>query len=360
MLFNLKTRTKQFFFLIILVNCIISNFFLSSAFSEQKPLVKCTLIYISTCGTCLQVYQSQVKPFYDSYRYNDSIDFTIIDLATDIELFYQEIRRLEIDIEEYGYFPWVIFEWGDNKKQVFDADNLDQVESTFLIILEDLDYTPQKPLPDNGSTEPLQILPSFNLALLFISGILTILGTIITLTGINYYNTKRQPEELFKRNSASRIKLIALLSMISFFFLTYQFFEFLQGNCGCLTTDQLKILLFQKYNHVDLFGFAIPIALLGIVFLGTILVQVFFLGTITIPTKIEIFSWGELSLNESRLRFFHYFLALQMVFACIAVLYLLQIEIFLINYICLLCTISQVIIVFNTMLIATWRPFSTK
>ncbi|MFX1516047.1 MAG: hypothetical protein ACFFC6_07055 [Promethearchaeota archaeon] len=101
--------------------------------------------------------------------------------------------------------------------------------------------------------------------------------------------------------------------------------------------------------------FGIPISLLGIGFICLVFSEVVLIGVL--PTPVSPIKRFPITLTT--LKRLYWLLALQLVLAFLAVLVLLSIEIFLIG-ICQLCTVSQVIIVINNVLVFSWNPFELK
>lgn len=323
----------------------------SSSLINQNEKIECILVYTSDCFICFREYNDSVLPFYEAYKYNNSIDFTIIDFSTDSDFFWEEIRRLNIDTSHYEhiFFPWVIFAWGETNVQVLDESQLDLIESTFFNILEDVNYNPPPP--------PTKF-ESLDVELAIIAGFITLTALVIVLFLIFICNYRLRPTQLLKRISWQRFGLIIGFSVLSIFALTYQLLDHFQGDCGCPFVVLTKAALFRQYDHIDLLGFEIPYALIGIGLMSAMLVQVFLIGTLPIPLSFTIPGFQSLTINDRKLRYFHFFLVFQMGCAILALFYLLYLELFVIEMFCFFCTVSQVVIILNTGLIVTWNPFA--
>jgi uncharacterized membrane protein len=338
------------FFIIILFPVIL--FFetkSSSSLINQNEKIECIIVYSSGCFTCFREYNDSVLPFYEAYRDHNSIDFTIIDFSTDPEFFWEEIQRLNINTSQYESLPWVIFVWGDKNIQVLDESQLYSIESTFFNILEDVNYNPPPP-----STK----FESLDVELAIIAGIVTLTALVIVLFLIFICNYRLRPTQLLKRISWQRFGLIIGFSVLSIFALTYQLLDHLQGDCGCPFVVLTKAALFRQYDHIDLFGLEIPYALIGLGLMSAMLVQVFLIGTLPIPLSFTIPGFLSHTINNRKLRFFYFFLIFQMGCAILALFYLLYLELFVIEMFCFFCTVSQIVIILNTGLIATWNPFT--
>ncbi|MFX0185848.1 MAG: hypothetical protein ACFE95_22420, partial [Candidatus Hodarchaeota archaeon] len=224
---------------------------------NQNEKIECIIIYTSACFICYREYNDSVLPFYEAYRDNDSIDFTIIDYSTDPDLFWEEIQRLEINTSQYEniFLPWVIFAWGDKNVQVLDESQMDSIESTFFNILTDVNYNPPPP-----STK----FESLDVELAIIAGFINLIALIIVSFLIFICNYLLRPTQLLKRISWQRFGLIIVLSILSIFALTYQLLDHLQGDCGCPFVVMTKAALFRQYDHINLFGVEIPYALIGL------------------------------------------------------------------------------------------------
>lgn len=154
---------------------------------------------------------------------------------------------------------------------------------------------------------------------------------------------------------------IVILSIISILTLTYQTVEFyLKGNCcGEELPEIMKV--FREYGSFTIyFGeiyLIIPISLIGILLLLFIMLQAVFIGYFPIPFTFRISKSSLDLIVEIREKFRHRSLQLlfyQLLFYSILVVSLISIEIFIIQRICFLCLISQIIIFIDTLLVYLW------
>ncbi len=324
---------------------------------NQEISISCIIFYDSDCPVCYQRYLAFGKPFYDKYQSSNNTEFQIIDIEHDYIFYQGEIRRLNIDSEALGLdnLPWVIFRWGDSKEVGFDYYNLELIEPVYLAILEDPNFNPT---PPEYQLELLieQIDPS----LVFISGMIIIIELSILLVSMRYYKNRWKAESLLRRISKNRVLIISTLSFISIITLSYQLLDYIRGGCGCATSSLIKSLEFRLYEFFNLFGMRIPFSLIGLVLMNAILVQTIIIGVVKTPSVIKLFKTRNIVVTERILNYLHEFLVFQTVCAFLALFYLLYIEIFIVHFICLLCTISQVVIVINTILIISWRPEKHK
>ncbi len=171
-----------------------------------------------------------------------------------------------------------------------------------------------------------------------------------------YTEVKLTPKQIEK----NRLILFSSLSGVSIIALTYQFMDYLRGGCGCVTIDLAKTLLFRKYEIYRLFDFEIPFALVGISIMTAVLIQVVLLGFLPLQMELTIIKEKSFKITKKYGEYWYYFVVFQLFLTVGALLYLLYLELFVINFICILCTISQIIIVINTLLIMTWDPFPKK
>ncbi|MFX0086490.1 MAG: hypothetical protein ACFFAU_12540 [Candidatus Hodarchaeota archaeon] len=318
----------------------------------QETLIECIIIYDSSCPDCYNKYLNQVKPIYDAYKSNNLTHFELIDINNDYTFFWQEITRLNINYTSLGLdnLPWVVFRWGENQEVGFDYENLDSIESTYLAILEDQGYIPP---PDNGSDFHIEL---FDPILLLLAGMVVLVEILVIGTSLGYYHYKRKPDLLLKRISKNRARIITSMSLISISTLTYQLLDFIVGGCGCATTSLIKSLEFRQYDYIFVLGIKIPFALIGFILMNAILIQTLLIGIFPRSMKIKLSKSHQIYLNEKTVTFLHQFLVIQSLIAFLSLFYLLYVELFILQYICLLCTISQIVIVLNTILIITWKP----
>ncbi|MHA2252258.1 MAG: hypothetical protein ACXAD7_17970, partial [Candidatus Kariarchaeaceae archaeon] len=132
---NLFSFSVLFIFLMI--------FPLSYSHAQGTP-IECIIVETTGCPSCHNTYLTLIKPFWDAYRDNSVISFQLIDVANPdgSDLFLNETNRLKINRTEHGLFPWVIFAWNDSQNViVLDLGELDDVEETFLTIIESLNAT---------------------------------------------------------------------------------------------------------------------------------------------------------------------------------------------------------------------------
>jgi hypothetical protein len=97
------------------------------------------MVETTGCSICHNTYLTMIKPFYDKYLDNDSINFTLIDVFTadGNNQFIQQITRLNISPNDHASLPWVIFVWNDSQNiELLDETELEAVEATFLSILD--------------------------------------------------------------------------------------------------------------------------------------------------------------------------------------------------------------------------------
>lgn len=324
-----------------------------SILGDSSPLVDCIIIKYSECSICATTYELEIQPFYERYRDNETIDFTVIDAATQPEVYWNVITGLEINVNDYGNLPWVIFSWGE-QVEVLDAVHLDMIESTFNTILTDIGYVPTDP----GNSSPgVEIL---RLDLLLIAGTFNLILFGVSGLGAYTYRAKFTSERLLVRISKSRYLVIIALSFLSIIALTYQLLDHIQGGCGCATTNIVKSLLFRRYDHIMILGINIPFALLGLGLMFTIIFLVSLIAFLPVPFKINLPSERFLTINERILKNLYNILVFISFFGVLSLFYLLYLEIFVIEFICLLCTLSQLVIVANTTLIITWHPLIMK
>ncbi|MHA1995877.1 MAG: hypothetical protein ACW97Z_15125 [Candidatus Hodarchaeales archaeon] len=328
---------------------------------QANELVDCIIIKWNACPSCVEKYETYVDPFFQEYNMNESIDFEIID-ASDLsqhDYYLQQMALYNISTNNHGGFPRVIFIWDTDKTVVLDIDVIivdnDIIYTTFNSILVDIGYTP----PDNnGTTTPsfdVIDIPLLGYTIIIVGG-LALIATSGGITIDKYSEVNLKP----KRIEKNRLILFSSLSVVSIIALTYQFMDYLRGGCGCASTDLAKTLLFRKYEIYRLFDFEIPFALVGISIMTAILIQVVLLGFLPLPMELTITKENSFKITKRFGEYWYYFVVFQLFLTVGALLYLLYLELFVINFICILCTISQIIIVINTLLIMTWDPFPKK
>jgi len=133
------------------------NFFLLNPLSSDAELevvndqIQCIIIKNSGCPACDAKYTDFIEPFYNEYRNNMSINFTILEAHSDIDILLVELGKLNLTLLDISTPPAVIFIWGENQNQVLDANNLELIYSTFQNILEDPDYQPE-PIDNSPSS----------------------------------------------------------------------------------------------------------------------------------------------------------------------------------------------------------------
>jgi len=239
--------------------------------------------------------------------------------------------------------------------QVLDADDLGLISSTFENILADVGY-----IPSGTNNPPITSFDIINLGTLLVACIIILVPLfLIYFAGYYLVNRFKLKIDLLRINK-NRFYLFTGLTLISIVTLTYQFLDYIQGGCGCASNDIVKILLFREYEVFDFFGLEIPFSLLGIALMILIFAQVSLIGIIPFPIEIPSFSGRTYLLTDKHGRYWYYFIVLQLFMTIGALINLLYLELFVIHFICLLCTLSQIIIVINTIIVITWSPFKTS
>ena len=323
-------------------------------FSADTP-VECLIVRFSACNDCVLKYQNLVKPFYDQYKENDSITFTIVDASTDYTIFINETQKLGINIGDYGDFPWVIFSWNETQKQVLDVYDLGLIASTFENILTDVGY-----VPNGNNNPPTTSFDIISYETLFVAFIITLVPLLFIYFAGHYLVNRFKLKIDLLRVNKNRFYLFTGLTLVSIITLTYQFLDYLQGGCGCGSTDIAKILLFRDYEVFDFFGLEIPFSLLGVALMVLIFAQVSLLGIIPFPIEVPFFSGRTYLLTDQHGGYWYYFIVFQLFMTIGVLINLLYLELFVIHFLCLLCTLSQIIIVINTVIVLTWSPFRTS
>ncbi|MHA1941840.1 MAG: hypothetical protein ACW97P_08945 [Candidatus Hodarchaeales archaeon] len=317
--------------------------------------INCVIVRYSVCPLCVAKYRDNIKPFYDEYHYNESINFTIIDLHPDIGTALEELENFNITFSDVSIPPTVIFLWGDNQKQVLDGNNLGLIYDSFQSILEDIGYQPE---PKNNSLPPP--VDIINLEMLFFAIIIVLYFISVTFGGGILILTRYNFRLYLERISKSRFLLITSLSILSLITLLYQFFDYVEGGCGCMASNITKTLLFRQHETWDIFGMNIPFSLLGLIIVSLILIQIVVLSVMRFPLNISISKTKNFIISSKQGEIIYYFVMFQLFALIGALFYLLYLELFVIEYICILCTVSQLIIVAITVLVGTWSPFPTK
>lgn len=353
MQFSANSRRFRLFLVLILF----ALFFLQVkpliADPNQELFIECIIIYDSGCPVCNDNYLTNIKPFYDTYRYDNKTNFEVIDIDKNYTFFLQEVDRLNIDFYGLGRLPWVIIRWGENQGIGFDYDNLESIEAEYLAIIQDLDYTPTSP-----TNEPFFSIGIIDPNLFLVSGFIGILELVIIGVGFKISQNYRRKNLILNPISNNRIVLISTLSIISIIALSYQSLDYMSGGCGCAASSLLRSLEFRRYEYIIFLGFDIPFSLIGFVLMNIILIQTLLIGTIKTPTEISLIRNHKIHLTDKRISYLHKFLSFQILLASLSLFYFLYIELFIVQFICLVCTISQFIIVVNTVLILTWKPKS--
>ena len=323
-----------------------------SAHSTAETPIECLIVQYNACSDCVQKYRNYVKPFYDEYKENDSITFTIMDASADYTFFLEEMQRLGINAVDYGNFPWVIFFWNQTQKQVLDADDLGLINSTFESILSDVGY-----VPNGNNNNPDTSFDVINLLTLLIACLLIGVPLFVAFFSSQLLLNKYEKQVPLLRIEKKRFYIFSALTLISLITLTYQFLDYIQGGCGCASDDLAKILLFREYEVFNIFGLDIPFSLLGIALMIIVFCQVFLIGILPFPMEIPLLSSRTFVFTKKLGGYWYYFVVFQLFMTLGALINLLYLEIFVIHFICLLCTVSQIIIVINTFIIITWSPF---
>lgn len=353
MAIQVSNFTKLFSLSLLLIFLMISP--LSHSQAQGTP-IECIIVESTGCSICHNTYLTLIKPFYDAYRDNDSISFQLIDVAKPdgSDLFSNVTDRL--NITEHGLLPLVIFAWNESQNViVLDKGDLELVEETFLGIINDPNFKPSPP-----EFQLIVLIEQIDPLLVFISGMIIVIELSILLVSMRYYKNRWKVESLLRRISKNRVIILSTLSFISIITLSYQLLDYIRGGCGCVSASLIKSLEFRQYEFLSFFGIGIPFSFIGLVLMNAILVQTLLIGIIKTPFVIKPFKTRQIVLTERTLNYLHKSLVFQTVCAFFALFYLLYIEIFIVHFICLLCTISQVIIVINTILIISWRPETHK
>ncbi len=318
--------------------------------------VDCIIITFSQCSSCVEKYNSYVDPFYEEYKQNESISFSFIDASQDPDYFFEQMEKYNITISDYGNLPWVIFIWETNNTVVLDIETITAdngvIKSTFESILLDIGYIP----PDNNGNSP----PSFDVidTSLLVYAVVLIGGIVFILTiGSVVVDRKTDLRIELKRIEKEHLFLISSFALSSLTALTYQLLDFLGGGCGCASKDQVKVLLFRKHEIFNFFNLEIPFALLGIIILSLILIQILLLGILPFPLTLSLGREKSFTLDENFGRNWYYFIIVQLSLMFVSLFYLLYLELFVIDFICTLCTFSQASIIIILLLVLTWRPF---
>ncbi|MHA1974618.1 MAG: hypothetical protein ACTSW1_16580 [Candidatus Hodarchaeales archaeon] len=349
---NIRSICRIFLY-VILVFFVLNQLHYALAYNQQDTNVDIVIIQYSECPDCVKKYQDYVKPFYDEFRY--TYDFEIIDAASSPDYFFEKMDELGIDIASYGNFPWVIF-ITNSKVIVLDASSLGKVRSTFIDLIggEPITTTDVNPVPTTTESLNLDILP-----LTFFLFVLALATFSVTMFTIKVLTEKRFSSSMqLYRIEKNQLLTILTISFISTLTLLYQLIDYYSGGCGCASENLAKTLLFRKYDHIVIGPLDIPVALLGIGLTLSIVFQTFLIGTLPIPLEIGTLKGRKITLTNRHLCYWYYLLCGEMVLAFMSLFVLLYIELVLVKFICVFCTISQVVIVINTVLILSWRPFA--
>ncbi|MHA1227151.1 MAG: hypothetical protein ACTSPV_10460 [Candidatus Hodarchaeales archaeon] len=352
---HFQGRLKEILYCLIVISFALNQTYYTYAYAQQEAELNIILVQYSECSDCVRKYQDYVKPFYEKYRYNYS--FEIIDAATSQDYFFDKMAQLGIDVGSYGNFPWVIFIL-NSTLIVIDASSLGKIESTFIDLIggEPVITTELDPVPTNTESINIEILP--------LTGILFILTLTAFLGGIFITNKvleKKYSSNLYlHRIGKNRLLTILAASFVSTLTLFYQLIDHYSGGCGCASENLAKTLLFRQYDHIMFGPLEIPISLIGIGLTLSVSIQTLLIGTLPAPLHFFTFKDKKITLTEQHLRYWHYLLCVEMILAFLSLFALIYVELVLVNFICILCTVSQIIIVINTVLILSWKPFVSK
>ncbi|MFW9856242.1 MAG: vitamin K epoxide reductase family protein [Candidatus Thorarchaeota archaeon] len=149
----------------------------------------------------------------------------------------------------------------------------------------------------------------------------------------------------------NRFDLILFLSLISISILLYQTIEYLLGGCGCGATMPEVVKAFRQYGTV----FGVPISFFGLISLGGVLSQILALSCIPIDYELKL-ARSTINMSSERLERWYILLLVQYGGICLGIAYLFLIELFIVESICLNCTISQGLILIISVLVWTWNP----
>ncbi|MFX1286455.1 MAG: PKD domain-containing protein [Promethearchaeota archaeon] len=340
-------KRKKFFTKFFIILCLAITLIPTTSGFSHTQSVDCILVHNSQCGSCENRYNKEVTSFYEKYQSDERINFKIYDIANleEQDSFLKEIDRLGIDLNVYGDLPYVIFIW-DTNIQVLDATTLNTIDQNFQDIL--LNFTNISPSsPQNNSISLLDFLPDFNYPILYFTLVIIAIGIFVIHKGYSRYLKHGGSFIYPRRISPIRFWTLLALSSISISLLLYQFLERLVGGCGCASGgDIVQTLLFQKYDHIIILDYVIPIAAIGILFNLSVILQIILLGAVRFRQKRQII-----------VKILYFLLTSQMLASLLSLAYLIYLELFVIHFICTLCTVSQVIIGINTILIITWQPW---
>lgn len=159
-----------------------------------------------------------------------------------------------------------------------------------------------------------------------------------------------------RRIGKIRFFTIVSLSVISIIILSYQTIEYIQNSCGCGENIPEIIEAFRECGNIG----GVPISFIGLICMGAIIIQLFFLSSLPNTFKLNIFKslFGkELVLTQRGLKFWYHLFLIELASMSIAVLTLIYIELFIIDKVCVYCTVSQITILLSTILIWKWNPF---
>lgn len=154
-----------------------------------------------------------------------------------------------------------------------------------------------------------------------------------------------------KRISKKRFYFIIFLSIISILILTYQTIDYIRGASCCGGTLPEIVRAFREYGTF----LGTPISLYGILQMILTISLLVFISITSLP------NYTFFSVDYSQfVRGTYYLLLAVMIISSILVVNLIYIEFIIIQSICLPCTVSQVTIFSNTLLIYFWEPLKTE
>ena len=148
-----------------------------------------------------------------------------------------------------------------------------------------------------------------------------------------------------KRISKKRFYSILGLSVLSLIVLTYQTIDYLHGLACCGDTLPEIVQAFREYGTF----FGIPISVFGILLMLSTIVFLVFLSMAPLPTDHPRF--------PQVMKSIYYVFLIELLLSSVLVVNLIYIEFVVIQSFCLPCTISQIVIFSNTLLVYFWKPF---
>lgn len=364
---NLR-NLSNYSYLVILVSLLIlySSFQIQSSYSLENQYisdVEITIVNYSECPTCMHHYRTYIKDYYITFRFN--ISFTSIDVAdldTGLPAYWDLVTRLDIDTLAHRDFPWVIFSWTENDTVIdlIDVEELNTLTEVFYNITGlSLDTTI---IPSESShTQPDPELLNFISAAIAL--VLTSILIILYLVGKRSIPFILRKISEFEGNLSlnigiTRYYLILGLSFLSILTLSYQFFDQIMGGCGCTTTNLATVILFKKYDSIDLFGLRIPFSFMGLGVMTISIILTSLISLIPLEINFKFPSNKKIQITEKSLSICYYLLVALMLGTTVSLSYLLYLELFVIHYICIFCTISQIIVTINTVLVIFWNPLN--